>query len=120
MENMDIIQIQTAIKSRNLIDKLHWAEKRNLKNDYIFLIRNQMHIKKLKKASYNSRYKLGIYSYRKRLLDPDNLVGGCKQLIDALCDEGFIYDDNPKCVVLDIDQYKLTQNFTIITRKCIL
>ena len=121
MDNLDIIQIPIKVKSRNQIDKLHWAEKSKLKKEYALLIRNQIKLKKLNKADFKKKYKLCIYSYRTRLIDPDNLVGGCKQLIDALCDEGFIFDDSHKCVELEVDQYKMKkENFTIITRKCLL
>lgn len=36
-----------------------------------------------------------IERYGPRLLDHDNLVAGCKQLIDALVAEGFLVDDSP-------------------------
>jgi Holliday junction resolvase RusA-like endonuclease len=45
-----------------------------------------------------------ITSYRKRLLDLDNLVGGAKPLIDALCDMGLIVDDSPDWLDLEVKQ----------------
>ena len=45
-----------------------------------------------------------ITIWRKRLLDKDNLVGGCKQIIDVLKDLGLIYDDSPKYLDLKVEQ----------------
>lgn len=40
------------------------------------------------------RMRLLIVCRRKRLLDPDNLIGGLKPVIDALKNLGLIYDDS--------------------------
>ena len=95
-----------TIKSRNILDRLHWSKKSMLKKEYALLIRNQMKLKK----HYSSPIKepkfftLEIVSWRKRLLDYDNLVGGCKQLIDAMIDEQFIWDDSPQYLDLRVKQ----------------
>ena len=39
------------IKSRNEIDKYHWAKKSRLKKEYCLLVRNQMRLNKIKKAA---------------------------------------------------------------------
>ena len=100
--------LDVIIKSRNILDKMHWAAKRKLKQEYALLIRNQMRTKKhynelITKPTF---FTLEIVSYRKRLLDYDNLVGGCKQLIDAMVDEQFIWDDSPKYLDLRVKQVK--------------
>ena len=51
------------------------------------------------------KFDLIIHSFRKKLLDFDNLVGGCKHLIDALIDERFIFDDSPKYLTLTVEQF---------------
>ena len=97
--------IPITIKSRNVLDKLHWAKKSMLKKEYALLIRNQMRLNPIyEEAQEDRRYTLEIVSYRKRLLDYDNLVGGCKQLIDAMVHENFIWDDAPKYIDLRIKQ----------------
>ena len=94
------------IKSRNVLDRLHWAVKRKLKQEYALLIRNKMrtkpHYKEL--ITEPTFFKLEIVSYRKRYLDFDNFVGGCKQLIDAMIEEKFIWDDSPKYLDLRVKQ----------------
>tara|TARA_Y100001963_G_scaffold159563_1_gene263782 strand:- start:2581 stop:2946 length:366 start_codon:yes stop_codon:yes gene_type:complete len=98
--------LDVTIKSRNVLDKLHWAAKSRLRDEYIALIKSEMVRKKIPKAKESSYYTLEIVSWRKRLLDYDNLVGGCKQLIDAMKHAGFIYDDSPQYIKLMIKQVK--------------
>ena len=95
-----------TIKSRNVLDRLHWSKKSMLKKEYALLIRNKMRSKKhyIDLVTDPTFFHLEIVSYRKRLLDYDNLVGGCKQLIDAMIDEQFIYDDSPKYLKLFVKQ----------------
>jgi len=100
-----------TIKSRNVLDRLHWAKKRRLKQEYALLIRNQMRTKPHygKLITEPTKFTLEIVSYRKRYLDFDNLVGGCKQLIDAMIEEQFIWDDSPKYLDLKVKQVKNSQ-----------
>jgi Holliday junction resolvase RusA-like endonuclease len=98
-----ILNVPIRVKSRNVLDREHWAVKRKDKQEYCLLIRNQMRINKIDFAKA-CKYKLTIISVRKRKLDYDNLVGGCKHLIDALIDERFIHDDSPEYIDLNISQ----------------
>ena len=98
--------LDIIIKSRNVLDKLHWAQKRRLKQEYSLLLRNQLRLNPVYKKAEQRRYTVEIVSWRKRLLDYDNLVGGCKQLIDAMVDEIFIWDDSPKYLNLRVKQVK--------------
>lgn len=45
-----------------------------------------------------------IISYRGRLLDQANLVGGTKPIPDALKRLGYLKDDNPRAMVLEYKQ----------------
>ena len=42
------------------------------------------------------KMRLTIRRYSAGQLDPDNLVGGCKHLVDALAREGLLWDDSTK------------------------
>ena len=117
----DEIKIPFGVKSRNHIDKLHWSQKSELRSTYQLLIRNQMMLNKLDSAWAGESFDLEIIAYVKRKYDYDNLVGGCKQLIDALCNEGFVWDDDPKHIgKMTITQEKINgknaQAYTIIRR----
>ena len=111
----DILFIPLKIKSRNEIDKYHWAVKKKLKQEYCLFIRNQMRLQRILFAQCKL-YKIIIISYRKRLLDFDNLVGGCKQMIDAMTDEKLIFDDSPEYLEIEFKQYKSKKDNTIIIR----
>ena len=114
--NVHRIALPIKVESRNILDRQHWAEKRRNKKTYALLIRNQMRLRKIPKAK-EEKHTLIITSYRKRRLDPDNLVGGCKQLIDALVDEEFIFDDSSEYIDLHVEQHISNTYLTIITRK---
>lgn len=113
-----VIQIPVAIKSRNEIDKMHFQQKLRLRKEYQLLIRNRMTIRRIRAAKPGEKFKLYITTYRKRKLDWDNLVGGAKQLIDALSNEGFIWDDAIEYIGgTAIEQLKAKdEEFTIICR----
>ena len=42
--------LDVIIKSRNVLDRLHWAAKGRLKQEYALLIRNQMRLGAFPKA----------------------------------------------------------------------
>jgi len=108
----DLITLPIKIKSLNEINRMHWSKKKTYKQEFALLIRNQMRLYK-----NPTSVTLNILSLRKRMIDQDNLVGGCKQLIDALCDEGFIYDDSPKFIsYLNVEQVKAQSDMTLIKR----
>ena len=109
------IVIQIDVQSRNTFDRLHWAAKRRIRQEYELLIRNKMRLGKVPLAE-EKKYKMVITSSRKRLLDLSNLYGGIKQLEDALCNEKFIWDDAPKYLDLEVIQV-LGEPRTIIRRE---
>jgi hypothetical protein len=58
-----------------------------------------------------------IESRRVRPIDPDNLAGGCKFIIDALRYAGLLQEDTPEKISLQVDQKKVdrrTQEKTLI------
>ena len=95
--------------SLNKTLRMHWAVKKKMKDTFRLLIRNIMSLQEIKKAKAGQKYRLDIVSYRKRSLDRDNLFGGHKTLIDALCEEGFVWDDDPHSIILTIEQKKATK-----------
>ena len=113
----DILELQKKIQSNNILLRKHWAAKARDKKEWALLVRSQMRLKKIRKAKDKEKFTIMIISYRKRLIDIDNLWGGCKQLIDALTEEELIYDDSAKYVDLKIEQYKSKQDHTMIIRK---
>ncbi len=113
----DVLEIHKKIESGNKIIRNHWAVNRRNKKEYCLLVRNQMRLRKVNKAMEGEKYVLMIISYRKRLLDLDNLFTGCKSLLDACVIEGLVYDDNPDCIDLKVQQFKAKEEHTMIIRK---
>ena len=52
-------------------------------------------------------YRVRIRSLRVRLLDLDNLYGGVKWWVDTLRYAGFIPDDDPNSIELEVSQEKV-------------
>ena len=115
----DTIKIPSKIESRNVIDRLHWAAKSRLRKVYQLFIRQEMSHYRLKKAEPGEKFILELTTFRKRRIgDHDNLVGGAKQMIDALVHEGFIWDDDTKFIGKpSIAQMKSKEECTIIRRE---
>ena len=76
-----------------------------------------MKLRKIREAEIGEKFTLTIISYRKKLLDYDNLIGGCKQLLDACSDEKLIWDDAPKYLDLKVEQHIGKKYETIIIRE---
>jgi hypothetical protein len=57
------------------------------------------------KKGYALRSTIRIISYRRRLLDPDNLCP--KAFIDSIRRAGLVADDNPQAIVLQVEQRKV-------------
>tara|TARA_R100000655_G_scaffold77666_1_gene116908 strand:+ start:184 stop:561 length:378 start_codon:yes stop_codon:yes gene_type:complete len=113
----DILTIPQKVESRNVLDKKHWAVKRRNKQIWAVFVRNQMKLKKIKECEIGEKFKLTIISYRKKLLDIDNLYGGVKQLLDACSEEKLIWDDAPKYLDLKVEQHIGKKYETIIIRE---
>ena len=100
------LTISLPIISANKLLRMHWAKRAKIQRDYFYAIMAQwwnignflspVRIKKKKKVI--------ITSYRKRLLDKDNLYAGAKCLGDALKKAGLIWDDSPKWINLEVKQ----------------
>ena len=113
----DILTLPNKVESANVLNRKHWAVKREYKGIWGLFVRNQMSLRKVRKAKVGEKFKLTIISYRKKLLDKDNLYGGVKQLLDACIDEELIWDDAPKYLDLKVEQHIGKKYETIIIRE---
>lgn len=74
--------------SENVIRRLHWAERKRIKDRWFYLIREQVRPQKVYFR------KITITGLMKRRLDPDNFVGACKScVVDNLKKIRLIEDD---------------------------
>jgi Holliday junction resolvase RusA-like endonuclease len=103
---MTEIAIKKKIESLNKWQRWHWAKRSKAKRQWMEEIivalgaTRGIHFKR----AVPKRMKVVITSYRKRLLDEDNLYGGAKPLLDALCDMFLIVDDSPEWIDLKVNQ----------------
>ena len=75
---------------------MHWTKQRQLTKDYMWeLVAVDAHNPKYKVNGPEKRA-VRFMSFRKELLDFDNLVAGFKCLVDALVDLELLFDDSPK------------------------
>ena len=107
--------LDIKLKSRNQIDRLHWAAKARLKDKYTYMIAQQMQELKIRKAKENEKFRIEIVSYRKRLLDYDNL--DLKLILDACVRNQLIWDDSPEFIHRPLkEQFKDKEERTEIIR----
>jgi len=102
-----MVTIRVKIESGNKLLRAHWGVRRDLKKKYMKALQVALHTP----PAFASRLRhLDIISYRKRLLDKDNLYTGAKLLIDALKELGWLYDDAPQYLKLRVTQRINTKN----------
>jgi len=96
-ELIELVRIEdlSQTPSLNKYLRMHWTARRRLKERYGWeLVAAGAHDPKY---AAREEYRLVRFmSFRKELLDYDNLVGGCKPLVDAMVDTGLLADDSPK------------------------
>ncbi len=59
-------------------------------------------------GGHAARCAVRIKSFRTRLLDPDNLIGGTKYFVDSLRYAGLIHDDREADITLSVSQEKVS------------
>ena len=116
------ITIPIIVPSVNETNKLHWGARDRLKRSYVARIRGaisdmrnekgeQLGITKMKKPK---KRRVMIYSFRKKIMDRDNIWASHKQLIDALKELGLIWDDSEKYIDLRVFQLEHPEQKTEI------
>jgi len=108
------IQIILPIKtpSRNELDRIHFQVRKKSKEDIAWLIKIAGGMDEKYLAKWKEVRSIKIVSYRRHLLDWDNLVGGFKLIIDCLEDIGLVFNDNSKYLI-----HKLHEQKTVKTEK---
>lgn len=96
--------IPEATPSLNTTNRLHWTARRRLRAHWRRLV--WVALVTAGGAQWSrvapSYALVRIERFGKRVLDRDNLYGGCKTLIDALKDFHLILDDSPDHIHLDV------------------
>ena len=94
------ITISRRLPSQNNSHYRHWSHYAKERDLWFVLMRSQLP----PCAPATSKVRLRIVSYRNRLVDFANLVGGAKPIPDCLQRLGYIVDDSPKWFECDYQQ----------------
>lgn len=89
---MSSITIQRRLPSQNNSHYRHWSHYAKERDLWFVLMRSQLP----PQQPQHKKVQLRIVSYRNRLVDFANLVGGAKPIPDCLQRLGYIVDDSPK------------------------
>lgn len=87
--------IDECTPSLNPLLGQHWSHKHRLRAHWGWLVRRARLNAKVFDPPRFEHARVTIERTGSRMLDTDNLTGGCKGLIDLLVREGLIVDDSP-------------------------
>lgn len=99
------IEIPYATPSLNRWQRMHFHERRRVKKEMVMIVGLALHGRVGWRTAARKR-EVKITRYSARTLDVDNLVGGCKPLVDALVTAGVLVDDSPEWVTVTYAQGK--------------
>ena len=107
------LEIKAIPPSLNKVLRMHWGAKRDLRDNWILLIRSALSGAYLKPIV---KMRVKVTLHHSRLYDEDNAMGACKVIFDALKHWHLIYDDNPAFLEAHVEQVKCThkQRKTVI------
>ena len=99
---MVAIEIPRRVWSQNAQRTAHWAKIHKEKQAWKSYI-----LSRAGRGECDCKATLHITSYRVRLItDNANLIGGCKELVDALVQTGWLYDDSDDWVTITYSQVR--------------
>ena len=101
---MVTIKLPIVTPSPNKLLRMHFTERTRLRNEYGWLLVAAGAKDEQYQAGWKEWRQVEIMSFRKRLLDPDNLVGSMKILLDAMQEVGLLFDDSAKYLTLAVSQ----------------
>lgn len=87
--------------SNNQLLNLHWAKRRRVKRDFHYALLDALDGERLEVGKKS----VVIHLYLPRRFDPDNAMGGCKPLIDAMREVGLLSNDSLRWIDLTIEQH---------------
>jgi len=90
--------------------RMHHHARKRLRDQYERIFRS--HVNLWNRAQPRSFKHVSIIRHGVRELDYDNLVGGCKLLLDALSRAGLIWDDSGRYVHVEYAQQKVSKSNT--------
>lgn len=103
---MITLTIPELTPSLNVTRKAHWASKgRERKRWSMLVLVAKSEARLFNRQPILQKARVTIQRYGGRALDHDNAVGGCKDLVDGLRDNGLIWNDDPASLELHFEQH---------------
>ena len=103
MEKVTVILPAVPVTQNEYL-RLHWAKRARVNKDWQHLV--SLFFPK-RESVVMTKAKMQIEQHRHGLQDPDNRVAACKPLIDAIVRAGFLKDDSPNWLELDVIERKV-------------
>ena len=100
---MSVVVIHRRVPSQNRNQYRHWSHYAKERDAWFVLLRAQLS----PRQAVSEVVRIAIRSYRLRLVDFGNLVGGAKIIPDCLQRLGYIVDDSPKWFHCDYQQFQV-------------
>lgn len=88
-----LLEIPELTPSNNRLLKKHWAVRYQEREDWYYRVKLAAQDYDVPRPAPGERRTVVIVSFRRQLVDPDNLAGGMKQLLDALVAAEILADD---------------------------
>lgn len=98
--------IHRRIPSQNKSQYAHWSSYCTERDTWFVLIRAQLP----PRQPVDQPIRIALRSYRTRLVDYANLVGGAKPIPDILTRLGYIYDDSPRWFYCEYSQFQVAKD----------
>ena len=101
-DNLKVV-VRRRVPSQNSTQYRHWRAYAKERDMWFLLLRQAL----VPRAREQRKVSLVIRSYRTRLCDAANLVGGAKPIPDALIRLGYLYDDSPRWMQCSYEQHQV-------------
>ncbi|MFW5829813.1 MAG: hypothetical protein ACOCXA_06080 [Planctomycetota bacterium] len=98
-----VLVLPRRIPSQNLLHYRHWSRYRVERDAWFVLLRSRLPPRQAVQVPVG----LVLRSYRNRLMDYANLVGGAKPIPDCLIRLGYLKDDGPRWFSCDYQQIQV-------------
>ena len=102
---MITLEIPELTPSLNVKRNAHWASKHRARKRWSMLVLVAKSEAQVFVRPLIERAKVTVERYGGKVLDHDNALGGCKDLIDGLRDNGLIVNDDPAHLELHFAQH---------------
>ena len=99
------IVIKRRVPSQNLSQYRHWRTYTQERDAWFVLLRAKLP----PRQAVDEPMRIVLHSYRSRLVDFANLVGGAKPIPDSLVRLGYLKDDSPRWFTCDYFQTQVAK-----------